>query len=557
MTGKENLLSIFALGGINEIGKNMYVVQYGEDIIIIDCGAKFPDESLLGIDLIIPDLTYLQENIEKIRALIVTHGHEDHIGGIPYFLKKINVPIYATNFTLGLIELKLTEHRLLRDSQLIIIDDNSKLNFGALNISFFKTAHSIPDCLGIVIETPQGNVVHTGDFKFDLTPVNQQHADIHKMAEIGSNGVLALLSESTNAERPGSTPSEILVGDHLEEAFLRATRKVFVSTFASNVNRVQQVVHAAIKTNRKLALLGRSMVNVVDVAMQRGYVQIPDGMIIAAHEVSQYPSEKVAILCTGSQGEPMAALSKLSTNGYRDVTVDPEDTVILAASPIPGNEKSVSKIVDNLFALGARVVYGASSKTGMHVSGHGYQEDLKLMLTLMKPKYFIPIHGEYRMLHLHRLLAESLGVEQENTFIIKNGDVVDIEEKIARVTRKVPAGDTYVDGNGIGDVGSIVLRDRRQLSEDGMLVIVITISKSDKKMISGPDTITRGFVFAKGAEELLSNVNELVQTTVLDLLDANIHSWNIIKQSIKKEAGQFLFHHTKRKPMILPIIIEI
>ncbi len=557
MAGKENLLSIFALGGINEIGKNMYVVQYGEDIIIIDCGAKFPDESLLGIDLIIPDLTYLQENIEKIRALIVTHGHEDHIGGIPYFLKKINVPIYATNFTLGLIELKLTEHRLLRDSQLIIIDDNSKLTFGEMNMSFFKTAHSIPDCLGIVIETPQGNVVHTGDFKFDLTPVNQQHADIHKMAKIGSSGVLALLSESTNAERPGSTPSEILVGDHLEEAFLRATRKVFVSTFASNVNRVQQVVHAAIKTKRKLALLGRSMVNVVEVAMQRGYVQIPDGMIIESREVSQYPSENVAILCTGSQGEPMAALSKLSANGYRDVTVDPEDTVILAASPIPGNEKSVSKIVDNLFALGAKVVYGASSKTGMHVSGHGYQEDLKLMLTLMKPKYFIPIHGEYRMLHLHRLLAESVGVEQENTFIIKNGDVVDIEKKNARVTRKVPAGDTYVDGNGIGDVGSIVLRDRRQLSEDGMLVIVITISKSDKKMISAPDTITRGFVFAKGADELLNKVNKMVETTVTDLLEDNIHSWNIIKQSIKKEAGQFLFHHTKRKPMILPIIIEI
>jgi ribonuclease J len=553
----ENILSIFALGGINEIGKNMYVIQYGDDMIVIDCGAKFPDESLLGIDLIIPDLTYLQDNIEKVRALIVTHGHEDHIGGIPYFLKKINVPIYATNFTLGLIELKLTEHRLLGDSQLIIIDDNSKLNFGTMKVNFFKTSHSIPDCLGIVIETPQGNVVHTGDFKFDLTPVNQQHADIHKMAEIGSKGVLALLSESTNAERPGSTPSELLVGDHLEEAFLRAERKVFVSTFASNINRVQQVVHAAIKTKRKLALLGRSMLNVVEVAMQRGYVQIPDGMIIESREVSQYPSENVAILCTGSQGEPMAALSKLSTNGYRDVTVDPEDTVILAASPIPGNEKSVSKIVDNLFTLGAKVVYGASGKTGMHVSGHGYQEDLKLMLTLMKPRYFIPIHGEYRMLHLHRLLAESVGGEKENTFIIKNGDVVDIENENARVTRKVSAGDTYVDGNGIGDVGSIVLRDRRQLSEDGMLVIVITISKSDKKMISGPDTITRGFVFAKGAEELLNKVNKMAETTVTELLEDNIHSWNIIKQSIKKEAGQFLFHHTKRKPMILPIIIEI
>lgn len=557
MAGKENLLSIFALGGINEIGKNMYVVQYGDDLVIIDCGAKFPDESLLGIDLIIPDITYLEENADKIRALIVTHGHEDHIGGIPYFLKKINVPIYATNFTLGLIELKLSEHRLLRDSQLFRIDSKAKLSFGEMNITFFKTSHSIPDCLGIVIETPQGNIVHTGDFKFDLTPVNQQHADIHKMANIGQNGVLALLSESTNAERPGSTPSELLVGDHLEEAFMRAARKVFVSTFASNVNRVQQVVHAAIKTQRKLALLGRSMVNVVDVAMSRGYVQIPEGMLIEAHEVNQYPADKVAILCTGSQGEPMAALSRLSSNSYRDVEVHPGDTVIIAASPIPGNERSVSRIVDHLFARGAKVVYGAAGKTGMHVSGHGYQEDLKLMLTLMKPKYFIPIHGEYRMLYLHQLLAESVGVAKENTFIIKNGDVVDIEQGSARVTRKIPSGDTYVDGNGIGDVGSIVLRDRRHLSEDGMLVIVITISKSDKKIISRPDTISRGFVFVEDAEELLNNVNKIVQTTVTDLLEANIHSWNIIKQSIKKEAGQFLYNHTKRKPMILPIIIEI
>lgn len=557
LTGTENILSIFALGGINEIGKNMYVIQYGDDLIIIDCGAKFPDESLLGIDLIIPDLTYLEENIEKVRALIVTHGHEDHIGGIPYFLKKINVPIYATNFTLGLIELKLNEHRLLGDSQLITIDANAKLKFGAMTVKFFKTSHSIPDCLGMVIETPQGNVVHTGDFKFDLTPVNHQHADIHRMAEIGTSGVLVLLSESTNAERPGSTPSEYLVGDHLEKAFLRARRKVFVSTFASNVNRVQQVVHAAIRTNRKLALLGRSMVNIVEVAMERGYVNIPEGLLIESNEVNEYPADKVAILCTGSQGEPLAALSRLATNNYRDVQVDPEDMVIIAASPIPGNEKNVTKIVDHLFALGAQVIYGPSSETGMHVSGHGYQEDLKLMLTLMKPKYFIPIHGEYRMLYLHRLLAESIGVEKNHTFIIKNGDVVDIENGEARVTRKIPAGDTYVDGNGIGDVGSIVLRDRRQLSEDGMLVIVITISKSDKKMIAGPDTITRGFVFAKDSEELLTNVNNIVHTTITDLLEADIHSWNTLKQSIKKEVGQFLFHHTKRKPMILPIIIEI
>ena len=557
MTTEKNTLSIFALGGINEIGKNMYVVQYKNEMVIVDCGAKFPDESLLGIDLIIPDISYLQENQDKIKALVVTHGHEDHIGAIPYFLKKLNIPIYATRFTLGLIELKLKEHKLLRDTELFEIDSDSNLKFGEIGVSFFKTSHSIPDCLGIVFHTPEGNVVHTGDFKFDLTPVNEQYSDIHKMAEIGTKGVLALISESTNAERPGSTPSERQVGGHIEEAFRGAKRKIIISTFASNINRVQQVVEATLKTNRKLALLGRSMVNVVAVALERGYLNVPEGMIIDARDVNQFPPEKVVILCTGSQGEPLAALSRLSSSNYRDVEILPEDTVILAASPIPGNEKDVSRIVDNLFQLGANVIYGSSSITGMHVSGHGYQEDLKLMLTLMKPKYFIPIHGEYRMLHQHRLLAESVGVEKENTFIIKNGDVVDIVGSVARQTRKIPAGDTYVDGVGIGEVGEIVLRDRKQLSEDGMLVIVLTISRTEKRMVSDPDTISRGFVYAKDSEELLRSVNTLVKTTVNELQEDNIHQWNVVKRNIKKAVGQYLFSQTKRKPMILPIIIEI
>ncbi|MEH7117597.1 ribonuclease J [Neobacillus vireti] len=557
MKNPENALSIFALGGINEIGKNMYVVQYEDDIFIIDCGGKFPDESLLGIDLIIPDITYLEENQDKIRALIITHGHEDHIGGIPYFLRKLNVPIYATRFTLGLIELKIDEHRLRGDSKLITIDSNSRLEFGSVQISFFKVSHSIPDCLGMVFHTPEGNVVHTGDFKFDLTPANNQYADIHKMAEIGQQGVLVLVSESTNAERKGLTPSEQMVGSHMDEAFIKARGKIFISTFASNVNRVQQVVESALRTNRKLALLGRSMVNVVNVAIERGYLNVPEGMLIDANEVDKLPADKVAILCTGSQGEPMAALSRLASGNYRDVAIYPGDTVILAASPIPGNEKDVSKIIDNLFQLGARVIYGSGSTTGMHVSGHGYQEDLKLMLTLMKPTYFIPIHGEYRMLHHHRMLAESVGVEKGNTFIIKNGEVVDIKNGAARQTRSVPAGDTYVDGIGVGDVGDIVLRDRKQLSEDGMLVIVITISKGDRKIISGPDTITRGFVYARDSDELLKEVNRLVKKTVNDLKAENIRQWNVIKQNIKKSVGQYLFTQTKRKPMILPIIIEI
>ncbi|WP_437438755.1 ribonuclease J [Bacillus rhizoplanae] len=553
----ENTLSIFALGGINEIGKNMYVIQYANDIVIIDCGSKFPDESLLGIDLIIPDITYLKENQDKIRALVVTHGHEDHIGGIPYILKQLNVPIYATRLTLGLIEVKLKEHKLQNVTDLFVIDSESLIELGQISLTFFKTNHSIPDCLGIAFHTPEGTVVHTGDFKFDLTPVNNQYPDIHKMAKIGSNGVLALLSESTNAERSGFTPSERIVGEHIEEAFLKARRKVILSTFASNVNRVQQVVDAARKTNRKLALLGRSMVNVVSVALERGYLNIPEGMLIEAHEINQMDPEKVTILCTGSQGEPMAALARLASGNYRQVDILPEDTVIIAATPIPGNERNVSRIVDNLFLLGANVIYGTGSSTGMHVSGHAYKEELKLMLTLMKPKYFIPIHGEFRMLHHHRLLAESVGVKKDNIFVMNNGDVVDIKNQVAYQSRRIPAGDVYVDGLGIGDVGNIILRDRKQLAEDGMLVIVITLSKTDGKMISGPDTISRGFVYVRDSEDFLKKINQLVVTIVNNPQKANISQWNVLKKNIKETLGQFVYEHTKRKPMILPIIIEV
>lgn len=555
MNSKDETLSIFALGGLNEVGKNMYCIQYANDIIVIDCGNKFPDESLLGIDLIIPDVTFLEENKENVKALIVTHGHEDHIGGIPYLLKKLNIPVFATRFTLGLIELKLEEHKLLRETKLIEIDSDAKLTIGEIIVEFFKVNHSIPDCLGVLFRTPQGNIVHTGDFKFDLTPVNEQYSDIHKMARIGAEGVLLLLSESTNAERPGGTPSEKMVGEQVMEAFIMADQKVILSTFASNINRVQQVVDAARRTNRKLALLGRSMINVVEVAIERGYLHVPEGMIIEAHEINELPPEQVAILCTGSQGEPLAALSRLSTGNFRGVEVLAGDTVILAAGPIPGNEKAVSKIVDRLFALGAHVIYGSGK--GMHVSGHGYQEDLKLMLTLMKPKYFIPIHGEYRMLHQHRLLAESVGVEQGATFILKNGEVVDIDHSLARQTRRIHAGDTYVDGVGVGDVGDIVLRDRKQLSEDGMLVIVLTMSKGDKKLLSGPDTITRGFVYVRDSEELLNEMNRLIDKTLKDLKKAGKSQWSTVKQTIKKTISDFLYVRTKRRPMILPIIIEI
>ncbi|MBT2256485.1 ribonuclease J [Priestia megaterium] len=557
MSTNRNTLSIFALGGINEIGKNMYAVQYDDDIIVVDCGSKFPDESLLGIDLIIPDITYLQENKEKVRGLVVTHGHEDHIGGIPYLLKQLNLPIYATSLTLGLIDIKLQEHRLSAETELIEINEDSEITLGDIPLSFFKTNHSIPDCLGIVFHTPEGAVVHTGDFKFDLTPVNDQYPDLHKMAKIGSEGVLALISESTNAERPGFTPSEKLVGKHVEEAFRKAKRKVIISTFASNVNRVQQIVDAAVKTNRKLSLLGRSMVNVVSVALEKGYLTIPDGMLIEPYEVHSLAPEQVAILCTGSQGEPMAALSRLASGNHRQVEILPEDTVILSAGPIPGNERNISRIVDSLFTLGAHVIYGSGSATGMHVSGHGYQEELKLMATLMKPKYFIPIHGEFRMLHHHSLLAESVGVEKENIFIINNGDIVDIKGGTAFQTRKIPAGNVYVDGFGIGDVGNAILRDRKQLSEDGMLVIVITLNKAEGRIVSGPDTISRGFVYARDSEQLLKDINQQVTKVVNQLQKAHVHQWNIMKKEIKTTLGQFLYNQTKRRPMILPIIIEV
>ncbi|WP_396021820.1 ribonuclease J [Bacillus cereus group sp. BfR-BA-01492] len=553
----ENTLSIFALGGVNEIGKNMYAIQYKNEIVVVDCGSKFPDESLLGIDLIIPDITYLQENKEKIRGLFVTHGHEDHIGGIPYILKQLNIPIYASKLTLGLIELKLKEHHLQNQTKLIMIDSESEIELETMRLTFFKTNHSIPDCLGIAFHTEEGTVVHTGDFKFDLTPVNEQYPDIHKMANIGEKGVLALLSESTNAERAGFSPSERLVGERIEEAFQKAPRKVILSTFASNVNRVQQVVKACIKTNRKLALLGRSMVNVVSVAMEQGYLTIPEGMLIEADEINRLDPEKVAILCTGSQGEPMAALARLASGSYRQVEILPEDTVIIAATPIPGNERNVSRIIDNLFVLGANVIYGTGSSTGMHVSGHAYQEELKLMLTLMKPKYFIPIHGEFRMLHHHSLLAESVGVQKENIFIIKNGDVVDITKQVAYQSRRIPAGNIYVDGLGIGDVGNALLRDRKQLSEDGMLVIVITLSKTDGEMISGPDIISRGFIYVRDSEEFLKEINQSVVETIQRLQQSYVGQWSILKKEIREKLSQLIYTSTKRKPMILPIIIEV
>lgn len=559
MLSKKNTekLTIFALGGLGEIGKNMYVVQYADDIVIIDAGLKFPEEDMLGVDVVIPDISYLLDHKEKVRGILITHGHEDHIGGLPYVLKQLNVPVYGTKLTLGLIEAKLREANLLGETTRQLIHADSVVKLGKMTASFFKTSHSIPDSVGVCLDTPEGVVVHTGDFKFDHTPVNDQFADLHRMAEIGSKGVLALLSDSTNAERPGFTPSEKSVGLELEEIFRNADQRVVVATFASNIHRIQQVIDAAYVTNRKMTVMGRSMVNVVSIASELGYLNVPDGMLIEPDEVNKLPADRVVILSTGSQGEPMSALTRMARSTHKKVDILPGDTVIIAATPIPGNEKFVGRTVDELFRLGANVIYGPGTVSGVHVSGHGSQEELKLMLNLMKPKYFIPIHGEYRMLRHHSLLAESIGVESDNIYILDNGETVEIQNGQARKGSKIQAGNVLIDGLGVGDVGNIVLRDRKLLSQDGILVVVVTLSKQEGKIVSGPDIISRGFVYVRESEGLLDEANRIVNQTLNKLMSDNVNEWASLKTSVKEALGRFLYEQTRRRPMILPIIMEV
>lgn len=550
-------LLIFALGGVGEIGKNMYVIQYGNDIVVVDSGLKFPEEDMLGVDIVIPDISYLLENKDKVRGILLTHGHEDHIGGLPYVLKQLNVPVYGTRLTLGLVEAKLKEAGLLGDTKRIVITATSELQLGTIKATFFKTNHSIPDSVGICLETPEGVVVHTGDFKFDQTPVNDQYADLHRMAEIGKNGVLALLSDSTNAEKPGYTGSEKSVGVELEDVFRKAKQRVVVATFASNIHRIQQVIDAADATRRKVTVIGRSMVNVVSIAHELGYLRIPDGMLIEPEEVNRMAADRVVILSTGSQGEPMSALTRMARSTHRKVDILPGDTVIIAATPIPGNEKYVGRTVDELFRLGAHVIWGPGSVSGVHVSGHGSQEELKLMLNLMRPKYFIPIHGEYRMLRLHGQLGESVGIDREDIFIVDNGEIVEIQNGVARKAGRVPSGNILIDGLGVGDVGNIVLRDRKLLSQDGILVVVVTLSKQEGTILSGPDIISRGFVYVRESEGLLDEANRIVTGTLQRLMSENINEWASLKTQVKDALGRFLYEQTKRRPMILPIIMEV
>ncbi|OAJ74235.1 ribonuclease J [Brevibacillus sp. SKDU10] len=550
---------IFALGGVGEIGKNMYVVETDEDIVVIDAGLKFPEEEMLGIDMVIPDITYLEENRDKVRGIIITHGHEDHIGGLSYVLRHLNVPVYATKLTLGLIDVKLKEAGILNTTTRHLINSDSEVSLGStLTATFFRVNHSIPDSVGVCLETPEGYVVHTGDFKFDQTPVNNQRADLGKMAEIGERGVLCLLSDSTNAERPGFTGSESSVGKALKEVFHKAEGRIIVSTFASNVHRIQQVFDAAVQYNRKVTLVGRSMINVITISMDLGYLHVPEGVIVDIDECNKLPLEQVVILSTGSQGEPMSALTRIARSAHRKIDMMPGDTVIIAATPIPGNEKYVSRTIDHLCRAGAEVIYGGHGPNGtVHVSGHGSQEELRLMLNLMKPKYFIPIHGEYRMQRMHAILAEQVGVPSENIFLLDNGDTVEIAKGQARYGPKVHAGNVLIDGLGVGDVGNIVLRDRKLLSQDGILVVVVTLSKQHGTIVSGPDIISRGFVYVRESEELMEEANRIVAQTLQKCMDEKVNEWSSLKNNVKDTLGRYLYEQTRRRPMILPIIMEV
>lgn len=549
-------LKVIALGGLEEIGKNMTVLEYGNDIIIIDCGLAFPEDDMLGIDLVIPDITYLAKNVEKIRGIVLTHGHEDHIGALPYVLKQLKVPVFGTLLTLGLLENKLREHKMLDKTTLHTVVPGEKVKLGEMVVEFIHTNHSIADSVALAIQTPVGMVIHTGDFKVDYTPIDGDIIDLQRFAELGSQGVLLLMSDSTNAERKGFTMSEKNVGKVFERIFEETPRnRIMVATFSSNIHRIQQIINAAYMYGRKVAIIGRSMINAVKTASELDYLWVPPRTLIDINEIKNYRDEQLVIITTGSQGETMSALSRIANSEHKQVSVKPDDKIIISASAIPGNEKNVIRVVNELLKKGADVVYGGIED--IHVSGHARQEELKLMLALTKPKFFMPVHGEYMHLSSHRDLAISMGMDKKNIFVNKLGDVLELSKNEAKVTGTVPTGQVMVDGLGVGDVGNIVLRDRKHLSEDGLMVVVVSMEEETGQIVAGPDIISRGFVYVRESEGLMDGAREVVVKALQECEEKNITSWNYIKNLIKDTLKNYIWQKTKRSPMILPIIMEV
>ena len=556
MAKKQNSkVRVMMLGGLNEIGKNIAVIEYENDIIVIDCGLAFPDEDMLGVDLVIPDFTYLEKNASKIRGILITHGHEDHIGGLPYLLKSINVPVYGTRLTLGIVESKLAEHKLLGERELITVEAGTVLKLGVFKCEFIRANHTIADACMIAVKTPEGNILHTGDFKLDVSPIGGEMMDLTRIGEYGREGILLLMCESTNVDHPGFTPSEKRVGASLDLIFMTNTdKRIIIATFSSNVHRVQQIINSSVKYGRKVAITGRSMLNVVGAAVRLGYMDVPAGALIDIADINRYPAEKITIVTTGSQGEPMSALYRMAFSDHSQVELTPRDLVVLSSHAIPGNEKLVSRIINEMYKKGVSVYH---DEAVVHVSGHACQEELKLIHALTKPKYFMPIHGEYHHLMQHKELAEYMGMDPQNIFLMDIGQVLELDRNSCKKNGTVPSGRMLVDGYGVGDVGNIVLRDRRHLAQDGLIVVVATVDIDEATIVSGPDLISRGFVYVRESEELMDNVKELVRGVLCDTLDSGVTEWTQMKTNVKDSLTKYLYTKTKRKPMILPIIMNV